>query len=583
VLSPARERVPGVFMARDQSLPIGAVANPPASLADYVAVLRRRKWIVLVVPVLAALVGFEIARGEPARYKAQATVLVNRSAGIVSGITNVNDPTVYDSVRYLNTQADIARSPELAARVAAAARIPGLTAGEVLGASSVTPETDADVLDISVTDRSGPDAVTIANAYANEFTAYKTKLDTARINDAIQVLQARAERMQKRGQTASGAYQTLSQYLTQLQTAARLTANSVSVLRPAQGATQVSPHPRRDLVLGALLGLVVALALAFGVDALDRRVRSEDEIEGALQLPLLGRVPRPPRRLRRRNELVMITEPLGGAAAETFRKLRTSIEFRNLDHGARTIMFTSTLPGEGKSTTVANLAVAFARAGRRVALIDLDIRKPDLHSFFKVGNHRGFTDVVLKRSTLDEAICPLELRDSWLPESIGGPFSSLPKSENGRLKTAFPLSLLPCGSVPPGGSEFLRSDRVSAVLGELAERFDLVLIDTPPILLVDDAMAFSANVDAMVVITCPGIKRTILNELVRQVRSCRATNLGFVLTGVSHRDGDGYGYGVGRGYGAHMKDVLSQFRQVEHAATEITGEKPSRTQRGSAA
>ena len=102
----------------------------------------------------------------------------------------------------------------------------------------------------------------------------------------------------------------------------------------------------------------------------------------------------------------MLEEPQS-VRAQTFRKLRTSLEFVNFDHKARTIMFTSAMPHEGKSTTVANLAVALARAGRRVALVDLDLRTPTLHTFFGIGQAQGFTDVVIDRITLEQAIRPV--------------------------------------------------------------------------------------------------------------------------------------------------------------------------------
>ena len=249
--------------------------NRPATLTDYLAVLRRRKWIIIVIPVVSALVAFQISRAQPALYRAQATVLVNGSA--VAAVPGLQNPAAVDPTRFLATQADIARSPNLAQQVVEAAGVPGVTAGDLLGSSSVSPKPDADVLQLSVSSRNAGDAVHLANAYAQQFTRYKTELDTARINDALRALQARIQALQDNGQGTTLAYQTLVQYQGQLELAGKLAANSTSVLQPADGAAQIEPRPRRNLVLAGLLGGVIALGLAFFVDAIDRRARSEEE------------------------------------------------------------------------------------------------------------------------------------------------------------------------------------------------------------------------------------------------------------------------------------------------------------------
>jgi polysaccharide biosynthesis transport protein len=514
--------------------------NRPATLTDYVAVLRRRKWIIIIIPLVSGLVAFEISNRQPALYRAQATVLVNRSEGAVTAVTNIQDPAAGDSTRFLTTLADIARSPKLAERAVEAAGVRGMTSGQLLGVSSVSPKADADVLDISVSYSDPRDAVLLANAYAQEFTRYKTELDTARINDALRVLQARTELLQKSGEATSLAYQTLAQYQGQLETIGKLVANSTSVLEPAGGAGQIEPRPRRNLILGGLSGIVFALGLAFFVDALDRRVRSSEEIEERLAIPLLGRVARPSRWLRRKHELVIVAQP-ASAAAETYRKLRGTIEFVMFQRGGtvRTIMFTSAIPREGKSTTIANLAVALARAGRRVALVDADLRRPFLHSFFGVDPEPGLADVAVGRTTLANGLrhvsLPLAGKSAQVAETNGRPLVALSPS-NGRFDVGSTLHLLPCGTISPAVGEFLAGDGVSALLGELREQFDVVLVDAPPLTMVGDAKTLSAAVDAIVVVTAMGIERPLLRELAHELQNCRAPSLGFILMGIPRRD-----------------------------------------------
>jgi len=511
----------------------------PASLTDYLAVVRRRKWVIIAVPVLAALVAFQYSSSQPSVYQAQAQVLVNRSAG-------AEDPTTYDATRYLNTLAKIARSEDVAARVATADGVPRITASEVLGASNVSPDAEADLLNISVSRGNPGDPVVLANAYAREFIRYKTQYETADINDELRGLEKNAAQLRKSGQTESLAYQTLLQKQIELVAARNQVARSARVIQRADGAAKIEPRPRRAFVLSGLLGLVFALGLAFLAEALDRRVGSEGEIEERLGLPLLGRIPRPPRSLRKENGLVMLTEPMG-LHAEAFRKLWGTIEFLKTQRGAasRTIMFTSAAPLEGKSTTIANLAIALARSGRRVALVDLDLRRPFLHTFFGIRAEPGFTDVVVGREALDRAFRHVSLPAAGSMESLGEKNGqpSAPSSVPSEALDVEPiLHLLPCGTIPPAAGEFLASKRVAAVLDDLREQFDVVLVDAPPITVVGDAMTISASVDAIIVVTSVGIRRPLVNELVRELQNSGAATLGVVLTGVPLGDQYGYGY-----------------------------------------
>ncbi len=546
----------------------GAVPNRPTTLVDYLAIVWRRKWIIIALPLVAGFVAFQMAEGDVPSYRAEALVLLNRT-NVVSGVTNTQDPAVFDSTRFLTTQANIARSPIVAARVAAAAGVPRLTPEGVLGSSRVTPEIDSDLLEFSVSSANPNVAVLIANAYAREFTKFKTELDTVRINNALREIRARLSALEARGQKDGAAYQTLTQYQSQLMISRLLLTNSASVLQPADGATEIGADPERNLMAGLLLGLVFALGLAFLAEALDRRVRTEEELETVLTLPLLGRVARPPRELENKKRLVTLVEPLG-PHSEAFRRLRTSIDFVNLERRARTIMFTSAVPREGKSTTAANIAIAYARTGRRVALVDLDVRLPLLHTFFGVRTDRGIADVVVGDETLDQALQRIVLPAAGsVPPAAGNgrpamssspPWSPWPRDiaassprapSSGRADTENALYLLPCGKIPPAHAEFLESEQVLAVLDELRERFELVFVDAPPLLAAGDAMILSTKVDAMVVVTHLGIRRPFLHEFARQLENCPAARLGYILTGVPRGDGYGYGYG----YGAHPSDV----------------------------
>jgi succinoglycan biosynthesis transport protein ExoP len=545
-------------------------AQPTTSLTDYLTVLRRRKWVIIVTPIVAAIAALQYSSSQPSVYQANAEILVKRSAGVAGGITDVQDPDAFDPTRYLNTLAKEARSPDVAARVAAADDVPRITAGAVLGASNVSPDAEADLLNISVSSGKPSDAVVLANAYADEFIRYKVQYDTADINESLRALEKRAAGLRKSGQTESLAYQTLIQEQSKFAAAARLVARRMRVLQPAVSAAKIQPRPRRALVLGGLLGAVFALGLAFLAEALDRRVRTEGEIQERLGLQLLGRIARPPSSLAKKNRLVMVEEPMG-VHAEQFRKLWGTIELVNLQRGAahRTIMFTSAAQREGKSTTVANLAIALARSGQRVALVDLDLRRPFLHTFFGVRAEPGFTNVVVGGETLDRAVRHLSLPSAGGLESLGdrNGHPSGPSSAPSRLPEAGAiLHLLPCGTIPPSAGDFLASEHISVLLQKLSEQYEVVLVDAPPITAVGDAMTISAAVDAIVVVASLGVQRPLLNDLARELQNSRAATLGLVLTGAPLGDPYVYWY---RSY--HDPDQLPSTaltRRGEHPPVE---------------
>ena len=286
-------------------------------------------------------------------------------------------------------------------------------------------------------------------------------------------------------------------------------------------------------------------------------MRSAQEIGERLGgLPLLARVATPSKKLRAENHLVMLDDPTG-VQAETFRMLRTNLDFVTLDRDVRTIMVTSAVEQEGKSTTIANLAVALARAGQRVVLVDLDLRRPFLDKFFGLTGP-GITQVALGHASLDEALARVAVADPdprparrtrQLNLNAGGNGhgngngNGLSKSVKGVLE------VLPAGPIPPDPGEFVGRPALSEILAHLRERADIVLIDSPPVLHVGDAMTLSTKVDGIMLVTrMKVVRRHTLSELARQLATVPSPVLGFVVTGAGEEEGYGYGYGYGYGH-----------------------------------
>jgi len=270
------------------------------------------------------------------------------------------------------------------------------------------------------------------------------------------------------------------------------------------------------------VGLLLGVALAFLREYLDDSIRSKDDVEAALgTVPVITIVPRVEDwKDPEKTELVTIEQPKS-AAAEAYRTLRTSVQFVGLDRAIRVVQLTSPVAAEGKTTTSANLGVALARAGKRVVMVDWDLRRPRIESFFGVDNSIGFTNVVVGDTSLADAVqrVPNEPR----------------------------LAVLPSGPPPPNPSELLTTKRASDILTALGEEADYVIVDCPPLLPVTDAIIVAGLVDATIlVVTANSTTKRQAASAVELLRQIDAPMVGSVLNGA--RGGAAYGYGYGYSY-----------------------------------
>lgn len=202
--------------------------------------------------------------------------------------------------------------------------------------------------------------------------------------------------------------------------------------------------------------------------------------------------------------------------SEAYRTLRTNIDFSSIDEQLKVIMLTSAGPGEGKSTTATNLAVAFAQSDRKVLIIDADLRKPTMHHTFMTTNRWGLTNILTGQSRPAEVIV-----ETYIPN----------------------LSLLPSGPIPPNPSEILASKRMTAFLDEMRTEYDVVVIDTPPALAVTDAQIVSTRCDGVIMVINSGkVKREMAQKVKSNLEHVKARILGVVLNNVDRKSGEGYYY-----------------------------------------
>jgi succinoglycan biosynthesis transport protein ExoP len=509
------------------------VQRPVGTLRDYLEMLWRRRLIVLQAIILAPLIAVVLSSRQAPSYQAQARVLLTAEPFAQQLLTNPQNLDANQQIAegVAANQARLARVRAILRDTLKASRGADLTAAQLLNSSSVTAGQGSDQLTFSVTARKPALATSLANAYALSYTRYRHNLDTSALRIAGTDLARRIRQLRRDPGGSAALIARLVETEQQLQTLEALQTSNATVVETANRAFKVAPRPKRNAALGLALGVVVGFLLALLAEALDTRVRSDEEVAERLGVPLLGRLPKPPRKLREQHTLVMLDEPYG-SHAEAIRMLRTNLELANIDQECRVIAIASALPLEGKSTTVANLAIALARDGRRVALVDLDLRKPMLATLFKAGARWGVTDVALGRAPLDEALLRVDVADD-----VHGSADS-----TGAARAA--LDVLVSGGVPPDPGEFVSSRRLADMLTELRSRYDLVFVDTPPILSVGDALALSSRLDAFVVVCSLSLaRRGALQELRGAFGMVRCVILGAVIT--SWDAAGQYGYGGG--------------------------------------
>jgi capsular polysaccharide biosynthesis protein len=366
--------------------------QPDLTLRDYLEVLRRAKWVMLLVILVVPTAAVLMALRQPPVYAASAQVLISRQ-NLATQLENLGDPTTLDPARTVNTYAQLARVPEVARRALEAAGMRDRGPSDLLGASSVDPMAESDLLLFTLSDTDPRIATRLVTEYAKAFVSYQGEVEVRALASARRSVQNRIDQLEARGDRDSALYATLLEKEEQLATMEALQAGRAVVVRVPSNAAQIQPRPERNGAIGLVIGVMLAVGLAFLYNALDSRVRSERDLLDRLRLPLLGRIPKPPRRIRRRRQLVMLATPFGHHA-DAFRMLRSNVEFANSKSAARVIMVTSARAGEGKSTTVANLAVALARAGRDTVLVDLDLRASFLEEALGLRGAAGLTDVV---------------------------------------------------------------------------------------------------------------------------------------------------------------------------------------------
>jgi capsular exopolysaccharide synthesis family protein len=463
-----------------------------AGLRRCAAAVRRRVWILVPFALVTPAAAYVVASQDPPIYEASARVLL-RTPYDTSGIEGLS---VAAEDRTLNTQAQIAAMPDVADRVRRSLAGEAGTRAAV-GGTSVSADGETDLLTFRTSARDPEVATRVASEYARQYVAFTTALDTAALRQAAAALGRQLDALRSNRVQNTALYGSIDDRLRLIQTALSAQSANASVVELPERTTKVQPHPKTSALHALGLGLVVGLGLVFLAELLDVGVRSANEIADALGLRLIGRV-------APSSEVELLVRPTS-IRSEQVRLVRGALE-RDLENGVRTVLVTSGVADEGASVLTADLSVALARTGRRVAVVDLDGRAPVLDALFGVTRGPGVSDIVVGDSDLMSAA-----------RSVAVDTGS--------------LAVVPAGAAPGDVGGLLGSEALAELLAELRERNDVVLLDTPPLLLVGDALAVTPSVDGVLLVAAvDDFRRSSADEVRRQLRAVQSPTLGVVVT-----------------------------------------------------
>lgn len=480
---------------------VGAVRPPPAKiqgdlsldLRDYLRIIRR-SWIsITTLTALGLLAGGLSSVLTQPTYTANTQLFVAiQSSGTVSELQQGNTFSQARVQSYVRTVA----TPVVLQPV-----IDNLglqeSAAQLAGRVQASTDLNTVIINISVEDDSPVQAAATAQAVANSLIKAVDTLEKPRTGDTSPV--------------------------------------SLSIITPAAApAAPSAPNTRLNLALGLFVGIALGLGLAVARNTFDTRIRVEADVRRVTDAPLLGGIAFDQDAIER----PLLTQSSDQTPrAESFRQIRTNLQFANIAGRAKTLLLTSSLPGEGKSTTATNLAISLAQAGKNVCLIDADLRRPMVGEYLGLERNAGLTTALVGDAHIND------LLQQWGDHD---------------------LYVLTSGRIPPNPSELLGSMEMSQLLKELEQAFDVVIIDAPPLLPVTDAAVLSQHVGGVVVIVgAQKAREQDLDKALKALDMVNANLLGVVVNRLPSKGPDAYAYS----YYRHENDQ----HQPQYAKSQLTG------------
>jgi Mrp family chromosome partitioning ATPase/capsular polysaccharide biosynthesis protein len=520
-------------------------------LADYLRVIRERFWVIaaVVAVVLAATLALSITATpqyrastrllyqknnlEQALFQSQVFTASNNDRDVQTGALLVELSPIADAVK---TQLDSQRS-----------------ADSLLKMVSVVTHTNTNVIDIEAVSSSAQEAADVVNAFADQFVLFRQNTDRATVEAARRLVADELDKLSE-AEKESGYGQNLQEKYQNLQIIEAMQNGGYTVVQRAVAPNNpFSPQTTRNAIIAVVLGLVLGVALAFLLDYLDRRIKDEKTLETELGVPVLASVPTIGRRRRTGRGEAGSRDWVGfkssPALLEAFRTLRSNLQYFSVESRQAIWLITSASPEEGKTSTTVNLGLSLALSGRRVVILEADLRRPMVHEYLNLGQAPGLSNLLAGTKRLGDVLQFVKA-DEFLPAR--GRRREGEEQAGILQRNIYAIS---SGPLPPNPAELLASDRMAKLIKDLAGMTDCLLIDTAPVLAVSDALSVSRHVDGVLVVARIG---TVTKDQVREMRDVfeRAGTrvIGAVATGIEKGTGayyrrGRYGHGYGYGYG----------------------------------
>jgi non-specific protein-tyrosine kinase len=494
------------------------------TFSDYANLLWHWAWLLILCALLAGGTAYWVSRNQTPIYQASTLVMIDAAPSTQT----VTYTALTTSEQLAATYAKVMTTTPVLDGVAE--RL-GLAAFPLTASVQVQPILNTQLMTVVVQDTDPKRAALLANTLVQVFSDQIQADQASRYADSKKGLEDQLVSLEQQIQTTSDDLAALGNGASnqsrqdQLQTAlAQYRQSYASVLQSyeqiklteaqsSSGIIQkdpaipadapIKPRPVRDAVLAAVVGLMLAAGIVFLIEFLDDTIRDPQEITRKWGVPVLGTIVR---YKHDKNELITAKQPRS-PITEAFRALRTNLQFASFNLPIHTLLVTSPSPEDGKTTVAVNLASVIAQGGRKVVVVDADLRRPGIHKILQIPNRVGLTDQFIR---------PQDLFNGVVKQTeIAG------------------LHALTSGNLPPNPSELLSSERMSEILRQLASQFDTTILDAPPILLVTDALVLAPRVDGVLVVIKPSVtKRAALKNLLEQLHQVGANVIGVVLNDV---------------------------------------------------
>ncbi len=535
------------------------------TFSDYANLLWHWAWLLILCALLAGGTAYWVSSRQTPIYEAATLVMIDAAPTSQT----VTYTTLTTSEQLVTTYSQVITTTPVLEEVAKRLGYPIFPETAVI---EVKPILNTQLMTVSVQDTDPTRAALLANTLVQVFSDQIRADQALRYADSKTSLEGQLANLEQQIQSTSDELAALGDgdpnlsRQTQLQTAlTQYRASYASVLQSYESiklaeaqsssgiiqkdpavpnAAPIKPRPVRDAALAAVVGLMLATGAVFLIEFLDDTIRDPQEITRKWGVPVLGTIVS----YKHDFDVLITAKQPRSPITEAFRALRTNLQYASFNLPIHTLLVTSPSPEDGKTTVAANLASVIAQGGRTVALVDADLRRPRLHKILQISNRVGLTDLFIHpQDHLNGVVKQTE---------IAG------------------LHALTSGNLPPNPSELLGSERMSIILNQVASHFDTIILDTPPLLVVTDALVLATHVDGVLVVIKPSVtKRAALKHLLEQLLQVKANVIGVVMNDVKINRSRSYNY-----HGYYYSQKYSKGYHVEEpsGASEVAGVGESR-------